>query len=174
MEGERSQEKPHTLSHSHTPFSSHTRSHTRTPGCALTQPPSAALEIIPLSTRGLSCTGGAELLPCTSVSSECRGCHRVVCVSVRACVRACSSRRSLRSLRGRRSPRGPGGSPGSPPPPEAGAPPSCPAQGEARGCPALGASPVDVASVAWLGHLQPCGPGQLEQMVSSLSGGDVK
>lgn len=56
----------------------------------------------------------------------------------------------------------------------AGASPSCPAQGEARGCPALGASPVDLASVAWLGHLQPCGPGQPEQLVSSLSGGDVK
>lgn len=57
---------------------------------------------------------------------------------------------------------------------EAGAAPSCPAQGEAWGLPSFRASPPDLTSVAWLGHLQPGGPGQAEQLVSSLAGGDVK
>ena len=135
MEGERAREATHTRACAH----------------------AAALSLAgnnPTPTQGLSCTGGgAELLPCTSVSSKCRSCHRVVCVSVRvcACACACSSQRMLRPSelpRARRLSR-------KSTPREAGPlPPGLQGRGPAP----------DLASVARFGLLQPRSPGQSEQL----------
>lgn len=64
----------------------HTLTHSR--ACALMQPPWSLAGNNPTLTRGLSCTGGTELLPCTSVSSKCGSCRRgcvCECESVRMC-----------------------------------------------------------------------------------------
>lgn len=152
-------EKPHTYTHTHSPSSlspshTHTLTHTRARAHA------AALSLAgnnPTLTWGLSCTGGMELLPCTSVSSKCRSCRRVVCVSVGvcACVRLFLPENAEAFSPAGGDPRGPGGSPGSPHPgKQAHSLPACTRRGLV----------LDLASVAWFGLLEPCSPGQLEPL----------
>lgn len=157
--GRRESKRNHIHTHTLSLLSlSLTRTHTltHTQACAH----AAALSLAgnnPTLTWGLSCTGGMELLPCTSVSSKCRSCHRVVCVSVGvcACVRLFLPENAEAFSPAEGDPRGPGGSPGSPHPgKQAHSLPACTRRGLVP----------DLASVAWFGLLEPCSPGQLEPL----------
>lgn len=156
MEGERVRETTYThiLSLSLSLTLTHTLTHSR--ACAH----AAALSLAgnnPTLTWGLSCTGSTELLPCTSVSSKCGSCRRVVCVSVRvcACVRLFLPENAEALSLAEGDPRGPGGSPGSPHSgKQAHSLPACTRRGLVP----------DLAPVAWFGLLEPCGPGQLEPL----------